>query len=84
MTKKLDIFSTVSTYCDLCGSSAITTPLYDQYATKDIKFLCSACESLANTHLNKVRALSSKWNERILKLFLAKKKDELCKHEGEG
>jgi len=49
--------------------------LHDQYCTKEIAFLCDKCIDLANKHLDKMKQLTYKWHERILKMFLERQKE---------
>lgn len=57
--------------CDICGSSEKTlVDLKDQYKTDHIKQICPDCERIINDHLWKIRAVTTKINQSLLKRFM--------------
>jgi hypothetical protein len=70
---------TVSSHCDICGESKMTTSLRDSYATKDIKYICWECLTFTDEHLDKLRSISHSWVSKALKLFLRTKRKHITK-----
>lgn len=69
--------TTISNHCDICQKNNIQpVRLHEWYSTNDINFLCDKCEAEVNAHLNKLKTLSSKWHERLLKMFMVSKKEK--------
>ena len=58
--------------CDMCGKVTNTLEsLKSEYATREIKLLCSDCMRLTNNHLWDVRKLSNKLNMNFVQRFMA-------------
>ncbi len=63
--------------CDICGKTGNDLiDLLDAYQTKDIKQICSKCETDVNSHLGKLRKVTSKMNRMWLKRFMLVKKEK--------
>lgn len=66
--------------CDLCGKrDCYTEDLLDRYRTDDIIDICSDCRKVVNEHLDKIRALSRKFEENAVKAFLMNLREKLWK-----
>ena len=64
--------------CDICSSNEKTlVDLRTEYQTENVKQICPACEKTINDHLWKIRAVTTKMNQSLLKRFMEAMKARL-------
>lgn len=77
MSDKVFTTISVSNYCQLCGTTdGMMTPLRDEYATDEVKYVCGDCLHEINKHLNKLRNLSFSWWHLMIRKFITQRKGE--------
>ena len=64
--------------CDICKENGKTlVDLRTEYQTENVKQICPECEKTINDHLWKIRAVTTKMNQSLLKRFMEAMKARL-------
>lgn len=64
--------------CDICSKNEKTlVDLRQEYQTENVKQICPECEKTINDHLWKIRAVTTKMNQSLLKRFMEAMKARL-------
>ena len=64
--------------CDICsGNEKSLVDLRDEYKTENVRQICPSCEKVINDHLWKIRAVTTKINQSLLKRFMEAMKARL-------
>ena len=70
--------------CDICGSNEKPlVDLRDEYKTESVKQICPGCEKTINEHLWKIRAVTARMSESLLKRFIKAVKARLTRSNAE-
>ena len=68
------------TTCDICGKTDTRLiDLLDCYQTEDIKQICSECEKALNSHLLKIKTITTNINRTWVQRFMSVLKHKLHK-----
>ena len=64
--------------CDICSENGKTlVDLRPEYQTENVKQICPECEKTINYHLWKIRSVTTKMNQSLLKRFMGAMKSRL-------
>ena len=64
--------------CDICGKTGERLQsLFEQYATRDVRFICDGCSRIVNHKNTSLMAMVLKMKADLMKRFIAERKAEI-------